>query len=424
MFNKYQKLYIVVLIICTLLLVLYTIYLSNNDCINPNSEEYKNNNKNIFILYTGGTIGMTNTPEGYIFKSGYLEVELAKITNENENISNYVIHEYQPLLNSTDITPVDWMRIGEDINHVYDKFDAFIILHGTDTMSYTASALSFMFESLSKPIIITGSVIPMSHLKNDGHNNILTSLIIASEYKIPEVIVVFDNKILRGNRSVKINSNMIGAFVSPNYPPLGIIGVNIEIDKNKLLKNPEEQMVLRKIESDKYKVVIIKLFPGIDEKYLENASKGAHGIVLETFGIGNSPSNEKFIQLLSKLIEKGVIIINVSQCLVHNVDENDYKNGKILRDIGVINGLDMTTETAFAKIYFLLSNINGENKIQIIDQLVTKSLRGELTESNTVYIKPTVKKDYNQKIENTNKQTNLYLYNGKKNNIINYGEYI
>lgn len=402
MFDKYQKLYIVVLIIFALLLVLYTIYLSNNECINPISEQYENNNKNIFILYTGGTIGMINTPEGYIQKSGYLEVELAKITNNNDNISNYVIHEYKPLLDSKDITPVDWMRIGKDINNVYDKFDAFIILHGTDTMSYTASALSFMFETLSKPIIITGSMIPMSKLIDDRHNNILTSLILASNYKIPEVILVFDNKILRGNRSVKINSNYIGEFGSPNYPALGVVGVDIQIAKNKLLKFPEEEMILRKIDSHKYKVVIIKLFPGIDEKYLKNSSDGAHGIVLETFGIGNSPSNPKFIQLLSELIEKGVIIVNVSQCLVHSVDNN----GTILRDIGVINGLDMTIETAFAKIYFLLSNIDGENKIQIIDQLITKSLRGELTESNTVYTEPNVikEKESKQIIEKSNEK--------------------
>jgi len=422
MFYKYQKLYVVILIICALLLVLYTIHLSNSGCIDPKFEKYNNNNKNIFILYTGGTIGMINTPEGYILKSGYLEVELAKLTNQND-ISNYVIHEYKPLLDSTDIKPTDWMRIGKDINSVYDDFDAFIILHGTDTMSYTASALSFMFETLSKPIIITGSMIPMSQLRNDGNNNILTSLILASNYKIPEVMVVFNNKILRGNRSVKINTNSIGAFGSPNYPPLGIIGVDIEIDKNKLLKNPEEKMVLRKIESDRYKVVIIKLFPGIDETYLENASNGADGIVLETFGIGDSPSNPKFINLLSELIENGVIIVNISQCLVHNVGENNYKNGTILRDIGVINGLDMTSETAFAKIYFLLSNIDGENKIQIIDQLITKSLRGELTESDTKYLQPITRKktELNQMIEEPDIQGHSSTYENSPRGIGLYG---
>jgi L-asparaginase len=344
-------------------------------------EKFEEKNKNIFILYTGGNIGMKKTEDGYVPCLGILDEILKDITKNRKDISNYFIHEYDTLLDSSNITPEDWVRIGQDINNVYDDYDSFIIIHGTDTMAYTASALSFMFETLSKTVVVTGSMISSEESRNDGRNNLLKSLLVASNYTIPEVIIVFSSKIMRGCRSTKVDSNFIDSFSSPNYSLLGKAGVKIEINEKSLFSFPiQPRMVLRLINFKKYKVIVIKLFPGIDYEYFSNASRGVDGIVLELYGIVDSHMNKNLLDSIEKIIKSGIIIIGISKYFKRSVSEA----GRSLYDIGVVDGMDMTIEAAFSKLYFLLSNITildyGKNRETIINQLITKNLRGELNE--------------------------------------------
>lgn len=346
----------------------------------------KNNNRKILILYTGGTIGMVESKQGYVPKKHFLEKKIKDYLHmypdiAKKRIAKYDIIESSPLLDSSDMTPNDWNKISSSIEKHYNSYGAFIVIHGTDTLAYTSSALSFAFENLTKPIIVTGSQIPLARMRNDGMNNIITSLILASNYDIPEVMVVFNNQILRGNRSVKISSNKLNAFQAPNFPQLGAFGYDKmpKIDNSLIRKSNFGITRVHKYNTD-YKVIVIWLTPGIDFTIFKNlfhSSSNVRGVILATYGIGDGPvSNHEFIGFLNFLKERDIVVINHSQCLEGKIDSTDYKTGSVLKAQGVNSTVDMTIECSYAKLLFLFS-IYGNNT-GTIREAVSNDLRGEL----------------------------------------------
>lgn len=287
-------------------------------------------------------------------------------------------YRFDPIIDSSNMKPEYWIGLVEVIEKNYNKYDSFIVLHGTDTMSYTASVLSFMLENLSKPVILTGSQLPLGMIRTDGRENIIGAVEIASSdsVQIPEVCIFFEDRLYRGNRTTKINAEYFEAFYSGNYPSLAKVGINISYKKHLFLDLPSEPFKAYKKLDDN--VALIKLYPGLKEDYFKAmlSMKNLRGVVLETFGSGNAPTEEWFINALKECIAKGVIIFNVTQCKAGSVVMGHYETSAHLAEIGVVSGHDITTESAIAKLMFLLGNF--DDKKQIIDML-SNPLRGELS---------------------------------------------
>ncbi|WP_144395237.1 asparaginase [Pleionea sediminis] len=334
--------------------------------------------RSVYIAYTGGTIGMKKTANGFAPEAGYLTQELKHLADLNrEDMPHYEIHEYPNLIDSSNITPHDWFDIAEDIKSRYHEFDGFVILHGTDTMAYTASALSFMLEDLDKPVIVTGSQIPFGELRSDGRDNLITSVILAASYHIPEVCLFFHDRLYRGNRAQKIDATNFHAFGSPNFPPLAKVGTTIDIDETLLIKANTRPFNVRKIEPPE--IAVVSIFPGMSAQMLDNLLiDPIKGLILQTYGMGNAPSNDKaFLKVIEKATKRGVIVINISQCYRGRVDMQGYETGNRLSQCGVISGFDMTTEAALTKLYYLFSLGLSRNEIAKKMQI---SLRGEMTQ--------------------------------------------
>ena len=348
--------------------------------------------KRIYIAYTGGTIGMRRTNEGtsagakddmdgsYEPVPDFLQQEMATISAfQHPLLPAYTIHQYDPLLDSPDMTPADWSAIARDICRNYGDYDGFIVLHGTDTMAYTASALAFMLEGLDKPVILTGSQIPLCELRNDAQDNLITTLILAAaDDALPEVCLYFDNRLLRGCRSVKVHATGFNAFASPNFPALATVGAEIEI--NHRLERPSrpsgQGMTFQPI--TRPEVGALRLFPGISADVLENMLRPPlRGLVLETYGTGNAPTRDK--QLLAVLTEataRGVVIVDCTQCLRGTVSLHKYATGAVLARAGVISGYDMTAEAALTKLAYLFSKHDDPS---LVKREMQRDLRGELT---------------------------------------------
>lgn len=312
--------------------------------------------KKILIIYTGGTIGMCRSPNGYAPKPLFLQQFLDTIPAlKDESMPQWKLIELSPLLDSSNMTVLDWNRIGAVIQENYDLFDGFVILHGTDTMAYTASALSFSLENLDKPVIITGSQIPLFEVRNDGLDNLLTSIMIAAEGRIREVALCFSNKLLRGNRSTKISTTGLRAFSSPNYPLLAEIGT--QISYNDMIPYVKPQSAFHVRELKKIPIGIIKVFPGIQfELFEEIMSESLKGIVLETFGAGNIPgSPDAILPIVRKARQNGTVLVICSQCLKGSVSLGTYETSAALKDAGAVCAYDMTTEASVAKLYYLFS---------------------------------------------------------------------
>lgn len=335
--------------------------------------------KNIYLIYTGGTIGMQKTEQGYQPVPGFLGQHIAKMPAfQHSEMPKITLKEYQPLLDSSNMTPTQWQMVGQDILDNYQKYDGFVVLHGTDTMAYTASALSFMLENLSKPVILTGSQIPLIEIRNDARDNLINSLLIASHYAIPEVCIYFAGKLFRGNRARKMNAQSYDAFESPNFQPLATVATDINVRTDLLLPTPRIPLQLQPIKNDA--IAVIELFIGMSIELLEQIlTPSLQALVLKTFGAGNAPDNNpELLNILKKAIDRGCIIVNCSQCPYGRVEMQRYATGGALSQIGVISGFDMTPETVITKLMYLFSKNLEINEIK---RLMQTNLRGELSTS-------------------------------------------
>eukprot|EP00923_Selenidium_pygospionis_P034882 GHVN01060685.1.p1 GENE.GHVN01060685.1~~GHVN01060685.1.p1 ORF type:complete len:394 (+),score=46.19 GHVN01060685.1:66-1247(+) len=339
--------------------------------------------KKILIIYTGGTIGMKRTPEGFAPAKGYMAEKLKHMSGVNRpEMPAWELDEYDPIIDSSDASPNDWMRIANDISENYDKFDGFLVLHGTDTMAYTASALSFMLEGLTKPVVITGSQIPLAELRTDGKNNLINALYVVAEYPMKEVALLFNNKLLRGCRVTKASADGFDAFHSPNFPPLLTAGVNIKVEKGivEQVKWFEHPLTVTAITPQP--IIVITLFPGLPIDTLRVLVKQPlRAIVMRTFGAGNAPTNDKFLGVMKEAYKNNIIIVNISQCGKGMVNMGTYAAGSTLARVGVVSGGDMTVEAVVGKLQFLMSKGLDTERVR---QLMTLSIRGERSDVGPV----------------------------------------
>lgn len=313
--------------------------------------------KRILIIYTGGTIGMQLSENGYVPVGGFdklLQSYLHK--RATHQLPDYEVLEFDRLIDSSNLVPADWTQIASEIQQCWADYDGFIVLHGTDTMAYTASALSFMLQGIDKPVIVTGSQIPLIELRNDALDNLVTALILAGNYSIPEVCIYFNGRLLRGNRSYKLKSTGFDAFDSPNFPWLGQVGIHIDLSENLLLEPGVPDFVIP--EFNPASVCIMPIYPGIQGRILESVldHSDVKGLILQSYGVGNPPdADQQLINAIEQASDRGVVVLNITQCLQGQVNQGAYATGAILNRIGVVPGSDLTLEAAFAKMHFLVS---------------------------------------------------------------------
>lgn len=336
----------------------------------------------VLVIYTGGTIGMIKDAESgslvpFDFKR--MEEKVPELKTFDFGVDSI---SFVPPIDSSEMNPDVWVRLVTIIEENYSHYDGFVVLHGTDTMAFTASAVSFMLHNLQKPVVFTGSQLPMGMIRTDGKENFIAAVEIAAAHKngqalVPEVSIFFQDKLLRGNRSTKYNAENFRGFRSDNHPALAEIGLNIRYNYP-YIRYPSNQAlpleVFKKLDSH---VAILKIFPGINEDVVSAVMniKGLKGLVLETFGSGNAPTAPWFLNCIRKAVEKGLIILNVTQCLAGSVEMWRYETGIHMSRMGVVSGHDITTEAAVAKLMFLLGNCHSHH--EIIENL-NKSLRGEI----------------------------------------------
>lgn len=342
---------------------------------------FSNNPAKLFIIYTGGTIGMAFDNSGSLVPMGFQEIkyhipEIAKLGCE------FNMHAFHPPIDSSNMQPEIWVELANIIEKNYNNYDGFVILHGSDTMAFTASALSFMLQNLSKPVILTGSQLPIGEIRTDAKENIITTMQIAAAKKngkaiVPEVCIYFDYFLFRGNRVKKYHTEKFEAFKAPNYPPLAEAGINIQYNEKKIIDEPGQSFhVNTRLDTN---ITVLKMFPGITQYAVESIlnTPGLKAVIMETFGNGNTITAHWFIKSLEKKIQEGVIIVDRTQCDGGSVELGRYETSAYLKEIGVTSGSDMTFEATVTKLMWLLGQGLPVNETQ---RLLETSLKGELTE--------------------------------------------
>ncbi len=336
-----------------------------------------NTNKKVLIIYTGGTIGMKKTPQGYMPAVGFIAEALNTIEDmSRSDFPQWDLYEMSPLLDSSNMTVREWNNIASVIYDNYDNYVGFVVLHGTDTMAYTASALSFILSGLDKPVVLTGSQIPLSEIRSDGRDNLLTSILIASDGVAREVCLYFSGKLLRGNRAMKMSADGLVAFDSPNYPHLADVGIAIKYNMTAMLEKITGKLTFAPFVE--VPIGVLKVFPGIQFGLFEQImTEKLSGIVLETFGAGNIPgSGDALLPIIKKAFASGTVITVCSQCPAGTVVLGAYETSASLKAAGAVSGRDMTTEAAVAKLYHLFSLGISKDEIK---QMMETDICGEIT---------------------------------------------
>ncbi|MGZ2371329.1 asparaginase [Ancylomarina sp. YFZ004] len=334
----------------------------------------------ILIIYTGGTIGMVKDPKNGSLKPFDFDHILKQVPELKNFGFDLTTISFDPLIDSSNLNPEVWIKIADIIKENYEQFDGFVVLHGTDTMSYTASALSFMLDNLEKPVVLTGSQLPIGMLRTDGKENLITAIEIAADYvngkaNVPEVSVLFENRLFRGNRTTKHNAEYFNAFYSYNYPDLAKVGINIHYNNTAIQQVSGEPFSINtNLDTN---IAILKIFPGINKRTVDAILniEGLRAVVIETYGAGNAPTDAWFVDSLRQAIAKGIVVYNVTQCPSGSVDMGLYETSVELLKIGVVSGHDITTEAAITKLMFLLGQQHNSDKIKFF---LNKSIKGEL----------------------------------------------
>lgn len=331
----------------------------------------------VLVLYTGGTIGMQKTPEGYQPVKGFETLLHRKLdASAHDTLPQFDLIEYDTLIDSANLMPEHWQMIATSIITHYDDYDGFVVLHGTDTMAYTASALSFMLRGLSKPVILTGAQIPLTELRNDALDNLITALIIAGFHPVPEVCVYFSGRLLRGNRTRKVKATGLDAFDSPNFPWLGQVGIHFELHTHLIRNagNPDFSAP----ETDPDAVVMLPIYPGLSADAVARLldSERIGGVVVQSYGVGNLPdSNRALMQVFRETTQRGVVVVNLSSCLQGEVLHGTYACSAQTEAMGIISGGNMTPEAAFCKLHLLLATCEQRSQVSALMQ---ESLCGEM----------------------------------------------
>ena len=338
----------------------------------------------VLLIYTGGTIGMKESTDG----QGLVPFDFSGIADEVPELRKFACridsYTFDPLIDSSDVEPRLWQQLAELIKARYDDYDGFVILHGTDTMSYSASALSFMLDNLDKPVIFTGSQLPIGRPRTDGKENLISSVEIAAakdadgRAMVPEVCIFFDSQLLRGNRSTKVNATGFDAFSSPNYPALATAGISIKYNSRIIHYGSGRHRDLQISTSLDTRVSILKVHPGITEQVVRDILLGTEtrAVIIETYGSGNAISKDWFLDIIRESSEKGKILLNVTQCLCGDVNMDLYATGKALKNAGVVSGYDSTTEAALGKLFYLMGANNDNEQVKA---LLGKNLKGEIS---------------------------------------------